>query len=213
MRCAGYHDLAGAPEGERAHGIQGAPACQCGHHLLALAAHDHVAAELRERCAGRRRAVRADRHGAAAAPAERGQEPARQAQLRLGAAPEQIGGGRGQHGHVRRVRRDALDQPGIVLAHQRAVEQQTLVPFGLEQRPAVAEFERQMRLAAAEVDAVLERPGGIDQRDLHDTAIFRGRVSARSPPSQAARSARPLSQPSGSGRSSAARSARVSATK
>src|SRR5512132_1572839 len=41
----------------------------------------------------------------------------------------------------------------------------------LAQQPLrIGEFQRQMRLAAAEIDAAVERPGRIDQRDAHAQA-------------------------------------------
>ena len=46
-------------------------------------------------------------------------------------------------------------------------------PAALEQRPRIAVFERQMRLAAAEIDAALERPGRVDQRDPHARSSLR----------------------------------------
>ena len=50
------------------------------------------------------------------------------------------------------------------------VEEARLVPGRAEQRPGIPVFERQMRLAAAEIDAALERPGRVDERDSHCAA-------------------------------------------
>ena len=85
------------------------------------------------------------------------------------------------------------------------------------------ELERQMRLAAAEIDAVIVAPGRIDQRDPHDTSSLRpatlrpgaGTLASSSgwPWSQSANSAMPCRQPSGDGRLSSVVIRRVSATK
>jgi len=52
-----------------------------------------------------------------------------------------------------------------------------LMAGALQKGSAVAQFEGQMRLAAAEVDAAVEGPGGIYQADFH-TASFRVEVRA-----------------------------------
>src|SRR3954465_6964356 len=51
-----------------------------------------------------------------------------------------------------------------------SVEYLDLVAFPLQQRARAAIFERQMRLATAEINAVLKAPGRIDERDSHATA-------------------------------------------
>ena len=51
------------------------------------------------------------------------------------------------------------------------VDEQDVVPLALEQRACVAVLERQVRFAASEIDAALERPPRIDQRVLHDAAL------------------------------------------
>ena len=100
--------------------------------------------------------MRAHRHRHAARAPDRVQRGAGHAQLRLGAAPEQVGGRGRHHRHARRERRHRRGELGIRPALQMAVQQQHLVPGGLQQHPAAAELQRQMRLAAAEIDAALE---------------------------------------------------------
>src|SRR5689334_10548808 len=48
------------------------------------------------------------------------------------------------------------------------VHQQHIVARRGQQRAGIPEFERQMRLAAAEVDAAVERPRRIDESELHE---------------------------------------------
>src|SRR3954468_24200640 len=50
------------------------------------------------------------------------------------------------------------------------VEYLDAVAFPLQQRARAAIFERQMRLATAEINAVLKTPGRINERDSHATA-------------------------------------------
>jgi hypothetical protein len=73
---------------------------ELGDRLLGLAAQHDVGAELGERGAGRRRAVRADRDGSTAAAGQRAQEGRGHAQLGRRAAPEEVGGRGGHHRHV-----------------------------------------------------------------------------------------------------------------
>ncbi len=50
------------------------------------------------------------------------------------------------------------------------------MPSVHKERPGVAKFERQMRGAAAEINAVLETPGWINERDFHGSpAVSSGR--------------------------------------
>ena len=57
---------------------------------------------------------------------------------------------------------------------QMAVQQQRLVARCVQQGLCIAKFQRQMRLPAAEIDAVLEAPGRIDQGDPHAEAASAG---------------------------------------
>ena len=54
---------------------------------------------------------------------------------------------------------------------QVTVEQKYIVAMLLQQGLGVAEFQRKMRLAAAEIDTVLETPWRIDQRHSHADAL------------------------------------------
>ena len=138
--------------------------------LLRLAPYHHVAAELAQGRLGGRGAVRADRHRAAAAPAQRRQEGARAAELGRGAAPEQVGGRRRHHRHGGRETRHRFGERFGRLAHEVAVEHQHLVAGALQHRPAIAELQRQMRVPAAEIDRLREIPGRVDEGDSHGRA-------------------------------------------
>lgn len=200
---AGHRDRLAVADREAGHGPQGfraqvGQAGEPGDDLLALAAHDDVAAELVERRTRRRGAVGADRDGGAA-PARQGvEEQAGHPQLRRGAAPEQVGGGGRHHGHGGGEGRDAVGGGLGGQALEMRVHEQRLVAGGRQQRGGVAEFERQVRLAAAEIDAVAVVPGRVDQRDSHAAAPAIGAApsdDARAAASQPARSATPSRQP------------------
>ena len=87
-----------------------------------------------------------------------------------------------------------------VAVEQMPVEHQHVVTGSLERRLGVGQFERQMRLTAAEIDAAVESPARVDQRDLMRAraasgACRRARRPPASPVTQAARSAIPSRQP------------------
>src|SRR5690349_21257690 len=99
-----------------------------------------------------------------------------------------------------------------------AVGHQHLVAGRLEHGGGVAELERQMRVAAAEIDAALIVPGGIDERDPHARTLLFCRVrssrgSANSWAIQPARSRRPSRHGIEARQPTASVSRRVSATK
>ncbi len=181
-------------------------------HFLALAAHHDIDAELAQRRAGRCRTVRPDRDGRSAAPVERGEHRARHAQLGRRATPEQVARRRRDHRHVGPERRDLARDIRHLLPEQMAVKHENGVAVPLQQRTRVAEFQRQMRRAAAEIDAVRKTPGRVDQCDPHCAASTRSSVP-RSAPNQSASSASPLRQSRAGRNPSAARARRVSATK
>ena len=71
---------------------------------------------------------------------------------------------------------------GMVDVADMAVDQQAFVPRRLQQGPAIAEFQREMRLAAAEVDGRVERPARVDEGDFHSAAsAARPRLGAFAP--------------------------------
>ena len=135
--------------------------------LLALAHDDDVDAELLEHGSGRRRAVRTDRHEHAGDIPNCRHGLLRHAQLGRRAAPEQIGRRRGDHGH--------LGAEGTKLGahliqaqiHEVGVDQQDLMTAGFEQCLGIAVLQRQVRIAAAEIDAAFEGPARVDQRHPH----------------------------------------------
>ena len=137
------------------------------HDLLAFAPHHDVAAELAQRRFGCRRTVWADRDGASAVRPECGQELPRTAQFGRGAAPEQVARRRGHDRHGGREVFDRCRELLGRLAHEVPVEHQHLVSGSLQEAAAVAEFERQMGVAAAEIDRLGEVPRRIDEGNPH----------------------------------------------
>ena len=138
--------------------------------------------------------MRADRDGRLGDAGERRESQLRHPQFRRRAAPEQVArrGRDDEHvgtkaGHLRRQFRQF--QPLGV-----RVEDARLVPGLAEQRLGVAVFERQMRLAATEIDAAFERPGRIDERDPH-CAACNAAASRRLTSSQSYRSRMPSATP------------------
>ena len=212
VRCAVHAQRLALAVGDRGGVRERRASCECGDDLLALAAHDDVAPELLQRRlrGDRRMGPDGDRHSPSSTQAR--DDLARDTEFRLGAAPEQIGRRRGHDGHSGREPRHLFDQRRVVQSHQGAVDEEALMPLRLEQAAAIAELERQVRLAATEVDAVIERPRGIEKRDLH-TASRTAVATTRSPASQSASRATPSRQPIGSGSESVRRRARASATK
>ena len=97
---------------------------------------------------------------------ERGESLLRHAQLGRSATPEQVARRCCHDGHIGRESRDLRpssgDGRGPRAEHRRS---RASCPASSEQRPGVAELQRQMRLAAAEIDAAFECPVRIDQRD------------------------------------------------
>src|SRR3954454_515249 len=53
-----------------------------------------------------------------------------------------------------------------------AVDDQHIVSGRRQQRPGVSVLERQMRLAAAKINAAVEGPRRVDQRKLHEATRF-----------------------------------------
>ena len=113
-------------------------------------------------------------------------------QLGRGAAPEEVGGRGRHHGHVRLEVGGGLGQLAVGAAVELAVEHQDLMAGGAHQGGRIAELQRQVRRAAAEIDRALVPPGRIDQGDPHQAApavavAFFLRDSRRAP----ARASRP----------------------
>ena len=219
LRPAVAHDALSVAPAQAGDAGRRARVGEGGDHLLALAHHDDVGVELAQCRLGRGGAVRADRDAHAAAMPERVEEGARHAQLGRSATPEQVCGGGRDDRHVGGERRHLVGGlPGGV-AEEVRVDEQRLVASAFEQRLGVRELERQVRLAAAEIDAAIIVPGRVDERDPHRTASCVGApprlpTAARlDPSSQANRRARPACHESGGGRSSAASMRRRSATK
>ena len=158
--------------GAKAREVQALAGGEANQGLLALAHDDDVAAELAQRRARRGRAVRADRDRQAADAGQGPQGLRRHPQLRLGAAPEQVGGRGGDHRHLRR---EVRHRPAQVVQRtdprRWASSSSTSWPARHQHRPGVAELQRQVRLAAAEVDAALEAPARVDQGDPHRPAL------------------------------------------
>src|SRR5215207_1469165 len=95
----------------------------------------------------------------------------RDAQFRRRAPPEQVAGRARDH---QPVWSKGFDPPPDICYRdvvQLRVEEKNVVTVLLEQRLRIAELERQMRLAAPEIDASFECPVGIDQCELHDAAL------------------------------------------
>src|SRR3954466_11534484 len=114
--------------------------------------------------------MRADCDGRFGDAGERRESQLRHPQFRRRAAPEQVTRRGRDHehvgteaGHLRRQFRQ-FQLPGV------RVEEARFVPGLAEQRLRVAIFERQMRLAETKINAAFERPGRIDERDLHCAA-------------------------------------------
>ena len=105
---ARHHDALVEAVGDGRDACQRTAFRQGRHDLLALAAHHDVDVELAERRLGRDGAVRPDRDGAPASASQQHEELARHAQLRLCAAPEQIGRGGRHYRHVGPERRDCI---------------------------------------------------------------------------------------------------------
>jgi hypothetical protein len=69
---------------------------------------------------------------------------------------------------------EGFDTPADLVERQVVelrVDQQRLVPLTVEQRGGVTVLERQVRLAAPEVDAAVERPVRVDEREPHDALL------------------------------------------
>ena len=159
-----------------------------GDHLLAFAHDGEVGAGLGERRPRGDRAMRSGDHRRSAAASER-----------RWTAPEQIGRRRQHHRDVRRQGGNPLGQRAVVEALQRPVEQQGGVPRLFEHGLGITELQRQMGLAAAEIDGAREGPGRIDQRHPHALALLSSdwtgsRRRCCSSSSQPMRSARPSCQ-------------------
>ena len=88
-------------------------------------------------------------------------------ELRRSAPPEQITGCGGDDDPVWCECRHPLGHVPRGQVVKVRVDEQDVVPRPLEQGPGVTVFERQVRLAAAEVDAAVERPSRVDERELH----------------------------------------------
>ncbi len=139
--------------------------------LLGLAHQDQIDRQLLQDGARRGRAMGPDRDQLGHGGAERRGEGRWQGQLGLGAAPEQIGRRRGDHRDVRAEGRDVARQLIDGLAAEMAVQEQNLVAVRRQQGLGIAQLERQMRLAAAEIDAAGEAPGRIDQGNFHASSV------------------------------------------
>ena len=106
-----------------------------------------------------------------AMPASAAQRQLRHPQFRRRAAPEQVARRRRHDEHVG-SEAGRPERPGPAGRAPRRARRKSRAscPAAAEQRLGIAVFERQMRLAAAEIDAALERPGRVDQRDPHCAA-------------------------------------------
>ena len=184
------------------------------HDFLGLAHHDKIHRQLGEHGTRGRRAVRPDRDQAFDARPEGFGQHRGDVQLGLGAAPEEVGRSGGEHRHSGREARNPLGKSLHREAVERAVQHQHLVAIGLEQAAAIADLERQMRLAAAEVDAAGKAPGRVEERYPHaGTRCSAGVVlAARSRSSQRNSRARPCCQPTRACQPVAVSTAEVSLT-
>ena len=122
----------------------------------------------------------------------------RHPQLGRRAAPEQVGRRRGDHdrGRAGTPRSSARMSPRSS-PNRCPSTSWTAWPSRFEQRPAPAQLQRQMRLAAAEIDAAVEAPVRVDQRHPHAGTSRRQRraLRRRCRHSQCASRARPSSKP------------------
>ena len=115
--------------------------------------------------------MRPDGDQRAAHGAEVGRRELRDAQLGRRAAPEEIARRGSDHREIRPEISHASPHLSARQVVELRVDDQGFVPVALEQRLRVAVFERQVRLAAAEIDAALEAPVRIDESVLHDASV------------------------------------------
>src|SRR5689334_19852828 len=80
------------------------------------------------------------------------------------AAPEQVTRSRGDNGEIRMEVEDLVRYPGGIEAIQLTVDNQDFMSRSLQQRLGITVFERQMRIAATEIDAARKRPRRVHQR-------------------------------------------------
>ena len=100
-------------------------------------------------------------------PASARRSRLRDAQLGRSAAPEQIARGSGDDNHVRREIHNPRPQRGIVEVFRLGIDNSSRMPGIRQQCRGIAEFQRQVRLAAAEINAAGEIPVGVYQRHPH----------------------------------------------
>src|SRR5690554_1604570 len=137
------------------------------HHLLALAHHHQIHSKLFQRgprCGG---AMRTHCDKLSATTRKCAHQRQGHPQLRRRTAPEKVAWRGRDNRHVRAESRDLFRHLLDAATHEVAVNQEYLVPLATQKSGAIAQFERQMRVLASEVNTALEAPGGIDQRDPH----------------------------------------------
>src|SRR5437868_1870683 len=102
--------------------------------------------------------MRANAHHHAAHIPQRANHFLRHTQLRRSTAPEQVTGRRSYYRKIRMEGPDLRLNLTRIKTVDLTVDDQHLVPGGLQQRFRVTILERQMRVAAAEVDTAFESP-------------------------------------------------------
>jgi len=144
---------------------------QLDERLLALSKNGDVGADLLQRRARRGRRVRSDDDEDGREIADGIRRCLGHAQFGRCAAPEEIARRGREDDHVGAELHQARANGAEIELLQLGVDQANLVSGTLEERLGVAELERQVRLAATEVDALVEGPRRIDQSDLHDAFL------------------------------------------
>ena len=138
---------------------------------------------LRRVACGRGGGVRPDgHHRARRRRAPRASVSQRHAQLRRRASPEQVARRGRDDGEVGRERAHPLAHIVERQAVELRVDDIDFVAGGFEQRLRVAVLQRQVRLAAAEVDAAVEAPGRINERIPHGSLRSRPSAAAAARP-------------------------------
>jgi hypothetical protein len=170
---------------------------QLRQNVLTLAQHDHIGAQFTESDSGRRRCVRADADHRACDVADGANPLLRYAKFGRRATPEQVAGSGTNDREVRLKCFQPTPRFLDVEVEQLGVKEQNIVTCGFQQGARVAELQRKMRLATAEVDAPCKRPVRIQERVLHaiprsSAGTYTGRCSGPSSCSQRCRPATPL---------------------
>lgn len=147
--------------------------------LFALAHDDDIDHELLQRGPRRRRSMRPDGNEHRCEIAHSQCQRLRHAQFGRRAAPEQIGRRRREHDHVGPKGAEFGFEIGKGEVEHMRVKQQCRMSGLLQIVPADPELERQMRRTAAEIDAAVEAPVGIDQRDTSHARASRLEASIK----------------------------------